>query len=62
MTLLDPTIFQPGGCRVVVTIEIMRRSSLEAYIFKSNECVTVIEVSKPSLLQDLPFDTLQYKF
>ena len=47
---------------MVVTVEIVRRWSLEAYIFKSNERKTVIEVSKYSLLQDLPFDTLNYKF
>ena len=55
-------IFFPAGCKVVVTVEIVRRWSLEAYIFKSNERKTVIEVSKYSHLQDLPFDTLQYKF
>ena len=62
MKLLDPTKFLSPGCKVVVTVEIVRRWSLEAYIFKSNERKTVIEVSKYLPLQDLPFDTLKYKF
>ena len=62
MKLLDPTIFFSPGCKVVVTVAIVRSWSLEAYIFKSNERTTVIEVSKHSPLQDLPFDTLKYKF
>ena len=62
MTLLDPKNFFPPGYKMVVTVEIVRRWSLEAYICKSNEHKTVIEVSKYSPLQDLPFDTLKYKF